>query len=326
VGFAMDWGLKTDVLPSLGSTAGQSTGSRFVSRNSGGLAPLNPSNVHLPKAQEEQDLPRQPKSSHGSRDVHRQAGESSHRVPHHASTSSNWGQQLHIGKFPSYTAASESQSRHMPQPVSKDELPSQPQTARQIRSSGGPRDPVPPQRGSQTQRESSNRPSSKGQQSWASKSGLDGGGSSHSSRDPERAEREKAEKEKIKDPLPMTPAKVLKYHMDELSEYEQGEILDFPHIWYYGAGAQKIRGTSAAANNHSYDDERGDYLIVMHDHILYRYEVMNPLGKGSFGQVVRVLDFKNNDKNSGSVALKMVRNKKRFHHQALVEVVGARPA
>jgi serine/threonine protein kinase len=128
--------------------------------------------------------------------------------------------------------------------------------------------------------------------------------------------KENSEKEKAQSQLPMTPAKVLKYHMDELTEYEQGEILDFPHVWYYGAGAQKIRGTSAAANNHSYDDERGDYLIVLHDHILYRYEVMNPLGKGSFGQVVRVFDFKSNN----YTALKMVRNKKRFHHQALVEV------
>jgi len=56
--------------------------------------------------------------------------------------------------------------------------------------------------------------------------------------------------------------------------------------------------------------------VVMHDHILYRYEVLNPLGKGSFGQVVRSYDFKTNN----CVALKMVRNKKRFHHQALVEV------
>merc|ERR1719380_345587 len=114
----------------------------------------------------------------------------------------------------------------------------------------------------------------------------------------------------------MTPAKVLKYHMDELTEYEQGEILDFPQVWFFGAGAQKIRGTAAAVNNHSYDDERGDYLIVLHDHILYRYEVTNPLGKGSFGQVVRVYDYK----TQTYVALKMIRNKKRFHHQALVEV------
>jgi len=114
----------------------------------------------------------------------------------------------------------------------------------------------------------------------------------------------------------MTPAKVLKAHVDELTEYEQGEILDFPQVWYHGAGATKIRGTSSATNNHGYDDERGDYLVVMHDHVLYRYEVMSPLGKGSFGQVVKTYDFKTN----GNVALKMVRNKKRFHHQALVEV------
>merc|ERR1719446_174384 len=144
-----------------------------------------------------------------------------------------------------------------------------------------------------------------------------GGGSSQAARElAERAEREKAEKEQMQNQLPMTPAKVLKYHIDDLTDYEQGEILDFPQVWFFGAGAAKIRGTSAAANNHSYDDERGDYLIVLHDHILYKYEVMNPLGKGSFGQVVRVHCLKTNTYS----ALKMVQNKKRFHHQALVEV------
>jgi serine/threonine protein kinase len=312
----MDWGLKTDALPSLSSGAGQSSAPRYGNRTAG-LAPLNP-NVHLPKAPEDQEIPRQLKSSHGSRDVRRQVGELSHREPRLANTSAHWGQQLNIGKFPSYAAAAEPQPRHVPQPVSKDEFPSQPQTARQIRSSGGPREPVVPNRGSLTSREHSNRPSSKGQQQWASKPSSDSVVSSQQAfrEAQERAEKEKAEKERLANQLPMTPAKVLKYHMDELSEYEQGEILDFPHIWYFGSGAQKIRGTSAAANNHSYDDERGDYLMVLHDHILYRYEVINPLGKGSFGQVVRVLDFKSN----GHTALKMVRNKKRFHHQALVEV------
>lgn len=235
------------------------------------------------------------------------------------------------------------------------------QTARQIRSSGGPREPVPPVRGSMTA-----RPSSKGLQStsnWAAPKdslGSTNGGNSNTMlrsdraereqkereraeraereraereraererAERERAERERAErertdsqkadsKERQKDVLPMTPAKVLKAHADELTEYEQGEILDFPQVWYHGAGATKIRGTSSGTNNHGYDDERGDYSVVMHDHVLYRYEVMSPLGKGSFGQVVKTYDFKTN----GSVALKMVRNKKRFHHQALVEV------
>ena len=37
---------------------------------------------------------------------------------------------------------------------------------------------------------------------------------------------------------------------------------------------------------HRYDDERGDYITVMRDHICFRYEVLGMLGQGSFGQVV----------------------------------------
>jgi dual specificity tyrosine-phosphorylation-regulated kinase 2/3/4 len=68
--------------------------------------------------------------------------------------------------------------------------------------------------------------------------------------------------------------------------------------------------------NHGYDDERGDYLVVEGDHLCYRYEVVGVLGKGSFGQVVHCRDHK----TGGSVAVKIIRNKKRFHAQALVEV------
>lgn len=40
------------------------------------------------------------------------------------------------------------------------------------------------------------------------------------------------------------------------------------------------------------------------------------IGKGSFGQVVRAIDHK----TKKPIAIKIIRNKKRFHHQALVEV------
>lgn len=43
-----------------------------------------------------------------------------------------------------------------------------------------------------------------------------------------------------------------------------------------------------------YDDERGDYCMVPHDHLAYRYEVLGVLGRGSFGQVLKVHDFKTN--------------------------------
>lgn len=58
------------------------------------------------------------------------------------------------------------------------------------------------------------------------------------------------------------------------------------------------------------------FLQIMHDHISYRYEILEVIGKGSFGQVVRALDHKTNK----HIAIKIIRNKKRFHHQALVEV------
>jgi dual specificity tyrosine-phosphorylation-regulated kinase 2/3/4 len=43
----------------------------------------------------------------------------------------------------------------------------------------------------------------------------------------------------------------------------------------------------------------------------YRYEIIDFLGKGSFGQVVKCYDHKTGQ----SLAVKVIRNKKRFHHQ-----------
>ena len=73
---------------------------------------------------------------------------------------------------------------------------------------------------------------------------------------------------------------------------------------------------TASAQNFGYDDERGDYLIIEGDHIAFRYEIIDTLGKGSFGQVLRCRDHQTGD----MVAVKIIRNKKRFHNQAMVEI------
>lgn len=73
---------------------------------------------------------------------------------------------------------------------------------------------------------------------------------------------------------------------------------------------------SASLNNYGYDDERGDYIIVEGDHICFRYEITGMLGKGSFGQVAQCRDHATGE----NVAIKIIRNKKRFHHQALIEI------
>jgi len=116
---------------------------------------------------------------------------------------------------------------------------------------------------------------------------------------------------------PMTPAEAIKQCKDKLTSFEVSEILEYHNVYFCGNdSAKKIQGRPHAECNNKYDDERGDYKLVPGDHMEYRYEVLHMLGRGSFGQVVKVIDHK----KDYVVALKVIRNKKRFHHQALVEV------
>lgn len=106
--------------------------------------------------------------------------------------------------------------------------------------------------------------------------------------------------------------------MAHLNIFERGEIVDFKDVYFCGTQNAKkhVGDLSAESTNFGYDDERGDYYIVSGDHLAYRYEIVDILGKGSFGQVARCVDHK----TGGLVAIKIIRNKKRFHQQALVEV------
>ncbi|KAJ2779397.1 serine/threonine protein kinase, CMGC, dual-specificity [Coemansia interrupta] len=111
---------------------------------------------------------------------------------------------------------------------------------------------------------------------------------------------------------PLTPQEAIARYGQQLSAQERTEILEFPHIYYVGSGKARV----ATRTNYGFDDERGDYIIHLNDHMLYRYELLEVLGKGSFGQVLRARDHKTGE----IVAIKIIRNRKRFHHQAQVEV------
>jgi hypothetical protein len=115
--------------------------------------------------------------------------------------------------------------------------------------------------------------------------------------------------------LPATPATVLKIFMHKMNNFEQAEILNYHEIYFIGNYFTNS-GKDIITRNNGYDDDRGDYKITTGDHIAYRYEILSVLGRGSFGQVVRALDHK----NKIEVALKIIRNKSRFHEQALVEI------
>ncbi|XP_062402752.1 dual specificity tyrosine-phosphorylation-regulated kinase 4 [Sardina pilchardus] len=114
----------------------------------------------------------------------------------------------------------------------------------------------------------------------------------------------------------MSPTETLKHFHCHLTKFELEEIMDYSEIWYLGLGTKKIEGSHGTSPNSGYDDEHGNYIVVPHDHIAFRFEVLEMIGKGCFGQVLRCLDHKTNE----VVAIKVIRNKKRFHHQALVEL------
>ncbi|XP_008313543.1 dual specificity tyrosine-phosphorylation-regulated kinase 2 [Cynoglossus semilaevis] len=117
-------------------------------------------------------------------------------------------------------------------------------------------------------------------------------------------------------PNPLTPEQAMKQFMSKMSTFEHHEIFSFTEVYFVGPNAKKRTGVMGGANNGGYDDDQGSYIHVPHDHIAYRYEVLKVIGKGSFGQVVKAFDHK----VQTHVALKMVRNEKRFHRQAAEEI------
>ncbi|VDD90103.1 unnamed protein product [Enterobius vermicularis] len=112
------------------------------------------------------------------------------------------------------------------------------------------------------------------------------------------------------------PEEAVRTFSSKLTAYEISEIYDYPRVYFVGSQAKKRGGNIGGPNNSGYDDEMGSYMLVAHDHIAYRYEVLKVIGKGSFGQVIKAYDHKYQQ----YVALKLVRNEKRFHRQAEEEI------
>ena len=113
--------------------------------------------------------------------------------------------------------------------------------------------------------------------------------------------------------IPINPETALKLFSHKLSSYEQLEINEYPEIYHIGAGANKLKPISGVFN---FDDDKGDYKLFIGDHIAYRYEIQSVLGQGSFGKVLKVFDHR----DGRDIALKIIKNRPRFHQQALEEV------
>lgn len=145
--------------------------------------------------------------------------------------------------------------------------------------------------------------------------GSRGGGGGDAAGGSARGERVGEEETDVR--ASVSPSRALGRHRAALTALERAEILEYPRVYFAGIGAKKVQSKEACgSDNHGYDDDRGDYVMRKGDHLAYRFEIIDELGKGSFGQVMRCYDHK----TRRTVAVKVIRNKKRFHQQALVEL------
>ena len=114
---------------------------------------------------------------------------------------------------------------------------------------------------------------------------------------------------------PITPSYALKSCHSNLTEYEQSEIKEYSLLFYISTKEKKIN-VNYFEKNFGFDDDKGNYKIITGDHLMYRYEILEVLGKGSFGQVCKCFDHKTRE----IYAIKIIKNKRRFHKQAAIEI------
>lgn len=104
-------------------------------------------------------------------------------------------------------------------------------------------------------------------------------------------------------------------------------IKTYKHIneVYYAKKKRRAQQTQMEETNHhrkkerkfyneGYDDENHDYIIRNGEKFLDRYDIDSLIGRGSFGQVVKAYDHE----EQCHVAIKIIKNKKPFLHQAQV--------
>ena len=69
-------------------------------------------------------------------------------------------------------------------------------------------------------------------------------------------------------------------------------------------------------NNFNFNDREGDYQFQKGYHLNYRYEIIELLGKGSFGEAVKCYDHKNKE----IVCVKIINSRDEFQNQGLIEI------
>lgn len=117
-------------------------------------------------------------------------------------------------------------------------------------------------------------------------------------------------------PAAMSVTEGLQKYGDLLTPYEKEEITAYTKVYYCGQGCDDKIKAPTSGPNQGYDTSDGEYIFRPHDHIAYRYEILEELGSGAFGQVMKAIDHFDNQ----VVALKLIRNQRKVLQQAVQEI------
>ena len=113
---------------------------------------------------------------------------------------------------------------------------------------------------------------------------------------------------KTKFHLPMTGTQALLLYPEQLSEIEEKEIVKYEQVYFFGNKIEKIKK--------DFNDDNGVYKAVIGDHLGFRYEIIELIGKGTFGHVYKCYDYK----REVLVAIKILRKNPKIRRQGENEI------
>lgn len=105
---------------------------------------------------------------------------------------------------------------------------------------------------------------------------------------------------------------------NKLTMYEK--IMQYPEIYFTGnCKENKVKADlKDTRNNYNFDDKMGNFKVILGDHIKYRYEIKEILGKGAFGTVVSVID--HSYKRAPIFGCKIIKNDLKCSLQSIEEI------
>ena len=80
---------------------------------------------------------------------------------------------------------------------------------------------------------------------------------------------------------------------DSLTEYEKTEILEYKDIYYIGKKENKLKITNDDyKQNNNIFTRNNKFILSENDHIGFRHNILEIIGKGTYGSVVKTKDYK----------------------------------